>query len=107
VAGLKGLLDRVDAKGIHGWAYWPERPTEHVKLAFYDGERFLGSATANRMRSDLARHGIGDGSFAFNLPLPASFADGKPHLLDIRLAMTAQSVVFQPILITQIPFAKK
>jgi hypothetical protein len=97
VPGLKGLLDKVDRNGIGGWACWPERPTERVQLAFYDGERFLGTQTADRMRRDLIKNGIGDGRFAFYLPLPQTIADGKPHRLDVRLAATAQSVLARPI----------
>ena len=103
VPGLKGLLDRVDGEGIGGWACWPERPTERVKLAFYDGERFLGVRTADRMRQDLVKKGIGDGRVAFFLPLPQTLADGKPHRLDVRLAATAQSVLACPIEVTTLP----
>jgi len=103
VTGLKGLLDKMDKDGIGGWACWIERPTERVKLAFYEGERFLGSTTADRLRNDLAKQGIGDGRVAFLLPMPKGFADGRPHRLDIRLASTAKSVLERPILVTPMP----
>ncbi len=70
------LVERADRQSIAGWAFDPDRPTRHVRLALYDGSSHLATFLADIVRDDLREAGLGDGDHAFHVNLPA-------HLLDM------------------------
>src|SRR5688500_6513194 len=79
--GIEGRLGKLNPIEFAGWAYRPDRPSERLQLAFYDGERFFSTAVADHPRPKLVGKKKGDGNCGFNVPIPNSFRDGKPHEL--------------------------
>lgn len=66
---VTGYVEAVTEIAALGWVWQPgssERLTVELRL----GEQVLGQASADGMREDLARSGIGDGKHAFTLPIP-------------------------------------
>jgi hypothetical protein len=98
-AGVEGFLDQFGPSRIQGWLYRPDRPSETLRIALYDGERFLCTAVADRARADVARKGKMTGRCGFDLPVPQQLLDGKIHTVDIRLAGSAASLLPRPFLI--------
>lgn len=96
-AGVEGFLDRFGPSRIQGWLYWRDRPSEALRISFYDGERFLCTAVADRTRSDVARKSGASGRCGFDLPMPQQLLDGKVHQVDVRIAGTATSLLSRPL----------
>jgi hypothetical protein len=81
---VRGWFDGVVDGEAVGWCWQPEEPSLRLEVdIIVDGERIAGG-TANRLRDNLARAGIGDGRYSFRVALPARFADGGPHRIAVR-----------------------
>jgi hypothetical protein len=74
----RGFVDAVRNRTVFGWVYDSHQPDRHVEVKITVNRNFVGAATANRYRADLAEHGIGDGRHGFELTLP-------DHLADVQL----------------------
>ena len=91
--GVRGQLDAMEDATLHGWAMDMEHPDAAVRLALYDGERFVASAVADRRRDDVRDAGIGTGRYGFCLPLPRGLRDGQSHWLNLRRAGDADNLL--------------
>jgi len=85
VDDIVGYIDGIGAHRVAGWAMNRSRPDERlvVRLSL-DGEP-IGEATADRSRQDLARSGIGDGTYGFEIAPTRAV----PHGDRIRIAAVA------------------
>jgi hypothetical protein len=101
--GITGWLGEAGPDNIVGQAYRPTALNEHIRLALYDGERFLAWTVADKPRRNLIERGVGDGHYGFWFPLPPALRDGRPHELDIRIAGTAVSLLERPIFVRAAP----
>ena len=83
---LRGMVDRVGARLIEGWAQNMGHPEAPVCLNIYAGDRLLGQVLANNYRSDLERAGGGSGrhSFVFTPPVGLVFA---PDAVEVRRSL--------------------
>lgn len=66
---VTGYVEAITETAALGWVWQPgssDRLTVELRL----GEQVLAQASADGMREDLARSGIGDGRHAFTLPIP-------------------------------------
>jgi hypothetical protein len=70
-AGLRGVIDNITPRHLHGWAWNPARPEERVTVELQLGGRTIAETRAETNRADLLKGGIGDGRHAFSLPLSA------------------------------------
>lgn len=85
---IDGFFEAVDYYEGHGWvakgwAFDPARPAWRVVVQLSDEQGGLVTAVADLFRPDLLAAGIGDGRHAFEIFLPASLLDAKPHLLQV------------------------
>ena len=81
-----GCLDTVENVVATGWVFDPSRPDLRLKVELrIDGE-FFGEFHANQFRRDLPGAGVGDGSHAFRIPLPAHLLDGKRHRFEVNVS---------------------
>jgi hypothetical protein len=71
---------------IAGWAWDPKRPNSPIKVEILADDESIATVTADLLRADLLREGIGDGKHGFQYPLPANLKDGRPHLIRVRIA---------------------
>ncbi len=68
-AELEGLVDNAAENRLYGWAWNPAAPEERLVVELRMGEQVVARTTAERLREDLVRAGVGDGRPAFELPL--------------------------------------
>src|SRR5688572_17345262 len=76
---MKGRIERIDGRTLHGWAFDPSAPDRHLDIDIKIDDAVVVSCTANLPRGDLARAGIGDGSHAFQVKMPDIALDGRTH----------------------------
>jgi GT2 family glycosyltransferase len=93
IAGIVGQLDELEDGALVGWIMDRSSPAQPIRLALFDGERFITSTFANQHRGDVKAAGFGTGDYGFRLPLPAALMDGKPHRLNIRQVGSADDLL--------------
>lgn len=93
---LTGHLDHVGADRIAGWARDDADPTRRLVLELYDGDRPIVRFVADRMRTDLAGAGLGDGRYGFWLSLPPGLFPMSAHRIGVRFAETGIDIGGSP-----------
>lgn len=76
-----GYVEATTATAVLGWAWTPGR-AEPVTVELRLGDAVLAQTTADELRDDLARSGIGDGRHAFTLPVPET---ARARLAELRV----------------------
>ncbi len=87
---LDGHVDGLVGMGLRGWAIDPQRPNAALTVELLCDDQVVGSAQADLFRDDLLLAGKGTGRCAFDLALPETVFDGKPHLLSARVLGATQ-----------------
>lgn len=82
----QGVHDPCTAEAIRGWVWDRSRPDEAIEVEILEGSKLLGRATANQLRGDLQRAGVGGGRHAFSFPVPSALKDGKTHSIAVKVA---------------------
>jgi len=82
-AAFRCHLDQITDKEVSGWIVPRNAPLRHCVVALKESGTVLIRAVASQFRADLLSAGIGDGCYAFKLPMPRSLLDGEAHLLEI------------------------
>lgn len=81
-----GYIDVVEQRRIAGWAWCRRRPEMQVDVEIRVDDQIVGRARADRLRSDLARGGVGDGRHAFEVVLDEPLAaDQKTRIAGLAL----------------------
>jgi len=93
---LHGSLDQCGPTSLRGWIRWLDGTNRSPILFLFEGDRELLRFEANQWRADVADLHQGDGCCGFDVPLPAALADGRLHVLDLRMADTGMSVLSAP-----------
>ena len=96
-AAFRWHIDEITDKAASGWIAPTIGPLHHCTVALKEGGAVLARAVASQFRADLLSAGIGDGCYAFTLPMPHSLLDGNLHLLEIIEEQTGAAVTEQPI----------
>lgn len=78
---MTGYVEAATATAVLGWVWSPGR-AEALEVELRLGERVLGRATADELRDDLARSGIGEGRHAYTLAVPAEV---RARLAELRV----------------------
>jgi len=92
VEGCVGYLDGVRHRIAFGWAFHRAHPQIRLSVLIKLNGRLLGSAKANRFRSDLHNAGIGDGHCGFEFPLPR----GVPGPLSVEAVIEETGLSLVP-----------
>lgn len=79
-----GYVDELSFQTIHGWAWDPTQPDEHVIVEILDGDRVVLELTADMFRADLQQAGIGNGCHAFLVNAPATLFPGSRHNVRVQ-----------------------
>ena len=96
-AAFFGNIDQITDTEASGWITLRNEPSRHCVVALKEEGRVLARAVASGFRADLLAAGIGDGCYAFSLPMPRSLLDGDVHLLEIVEEGTGFSLTEEPI----------
>jgi GT2 family glycosyltransferase len=67
---------------LKGWASDAERPARHVQLTVREDDRYLLTATADRLHPALVYRPTAD--HGFDIDLPWHLADGQPHEIHVE-----------------------
>src|SRR5579875_3013391 len=76
-----GYVEAVTEAAALGWV-WTPGSDERLAVELRRGEETVSRATADELRDDLGRSGIGDGRHAFTLPIPDAL---RPNRADLRV----------------------
>lgn len=103
--GIVGFLDEFGNNGkVRGWVADDEDISHIPTLEFVEDDVVKFRVTANEWRPDLAELREGEGCCGFKGRVPESLCDGRPHLIDIRIAGREGSVVHRPLLVRPQPY---
>ena len=94
---VMGQFDGVFSGRLTGWARNPER-LRPVKLELWLDGKFIRNFKANVFRKDLKERGFGKGKHAFVVPVQDLLGGEGPHLIDIRIARSMDSLYGTPYL---------
>lgn len=99
LTGYFEAVDFFDGHGwfIKGWAFDNNRPDRAVPLELWSQNGVLAHFIADQPRPDLTEAGIGSGNCAFELLLPDSVLDGRPHMLHVVAPEYKKALLNSPI----------
>jgi len=78
---VSGYVEAMTTTAVLGWAWMPGQ-TGKLAIELHLGEDVVAETTADRPRADLAQGGIGDGSHAFDIPVPEAL---RSRLAEMRV----------------------
>jgi hypothetical protein len=87
---LQGYHDVANCQGMAGWAWDSTQPNTPITVYFFDGARYLGSASADQYRPDLVGT-YGSGYHGFSWSNDLSLFDGAPHSISVHFGPSASS----------------
>jgi len=96
-SAFRWYLDQITDKEVAGWIAPRNGLLRHCVVALKEGETVLSRTVASQFRGDLLSAGIGDGCFAFTLPMPQSLLDGEVHVLEIIEEDTGFALTDEPV----------
>lgn len=82
---------------LRGWAWYPKSPAERLRLGIYSDDVKLFEFAATDYAEILARHGKGDGNYAFDFELPAELLRTNAHKLRICTADGVHEIAGSPV----------
>lgn len=85
-APVEGRVVLSKSGRLRGWAWYPQRPQERVRIGLFDDDRKLFEFTATDHADVLARHGKGDGNYAFDFRVPGAVGSSNAHRLRVATA---------------------
>lgn len=97
--GLTGRVDAIDNGRLYGWAFDRSHPNARMQIVVSLGNQRIAEVTADKLRSDLRRNGVGDGQHAFDIPLPESVAARHRDLSIVAVSPTGEErILYAPTL---------
>lgn len=97
--GLTGRVDAIDNGRLYGWAFDRSQPSSRMQIIVSLGAQRIAEATADKLRSDLRRNGVGDGQHAFDIPLPESVTARQRDLSIVAISPTGEErILYAPTL---------
>jgi len=100
VTNYAGYVDAASCSGITGWAADRNRLNTPILVSLWDGGTQIASTTANGARSDVGTFLGDNGAHGFSLPIPAAYANGVNHALQIRYETSASQLPGSPANLT-------
>jgi tetratricopeptide (TPR) repeat protein len=87
---LQGSFDGVDQGRAVGWVFSPDVPRTRFEVEILCGDRPVARGVADVVRDDLAKTGLGDGRYGFDLPIDRTLCVGATPQLRAREAYSGQ-----------------
>lgn len=79
---LTGFCENHESLRVWGWIL-PSRPARYSTIYALEDGNLIGSTVAQGKSAEALRLGIGPQALAFELTLPTTLADGKPHSIQL------------------------
>ncbi|MDH4390032.1 MAG: exostosin family protein [Aquabacterium sp.] len=83
--GLQCHFDGLIDGQAHGWAFDRRQPELRLPVELLHDGQTMARGVADMHRADLVQAGLGDGHHHFRLAVPATWQDGKPRRLSVRV----------------------
>jgi hypothetical protein len=97
--GVTGRVDAIDNGRLYGWAFDRSHPNSRMQVIVSLGSQKIAEVTADKLRSDLRRNGVGDGQHAFDIPLPESVTARQRDLSIVAVSPTGEErILYAPTL---------
>lgn len=74
-ADVIGFIDSISGSRVAGWAWNRQRPEDKLTVEIRLDNQPIATVTANGVRDDLARAGMGDGMYGYEAQLPEQIAE--------------------------------
>jgi hypothetical protein len=81
----QGHVDIVNCNLVSGWAADVNNLNTPLEVEIYDGTKLVAKVLANESRPDVGRVLFDNGRHGFQVPLPTSLKDGRPHSISVRI----------------------
>jgi len=101
--GFVGCLDVASPDHVEGWAVNLDHPSRRVQLDVYVDAALVASVTADAMRPDIAKAGIGDGGCGFIVSLPPHPDPAARRRIGVRLAGAPTELDGSPVYLDPVP----
>jgi ubiquinone/menaquinone biosynthesis C-methylase UbiE len=98
-------VDGYDDGQLVGWAWDPNDSARRISVDVVVDGQLESRITANIFRSDLVKAGIGDGRYAFTVPL--GDLEDRAELVDVRFADTGKRLAHSPVSLTETLWAHR
>ena len=95
-----GYVDTASCSGITGWAADKNRLNAPILVSLWDGSTPIASMIANGVRSDVGASVGDNGAHGFSLAVPAAYANGVSHSLQVRYETSASQLPGSPATLT-------
>lgn len=92
MAKIEGYLDGIYNGHICGWAADIEKQNDALEIVLFINGIKVGETTANVLRPDLEKAGIGTGKYGFKFPLPDNFQTESDLVIDTLLKSTGTAL---------------
>jgi len=102
-AGVTGFFDAVDGMEVIGWCFDQQNPGHTMDVEVLCEDALVARGRADIFREDLAKAGIGKGYHQFRIKLPKRLADGLPHSLTAREAVSKKLLNSGPKILQSAP----
>ncbi|BCP53279.1 membrane protein [Kaistia sp. 32K] len=97
--GVTGRVDAIDNGRLYGWAFDRSHPNARMQIIVSLGSQKIAEVTADKLRSDLRRNGVGDGQHAFDIPLPEAVTARQRDLSIVAVSPTGEErILYAPTL---------
>ncbi len=96
---VTGLIERVEGNKVYGWAFDSERPEEAVQVGVRAGAHCIGTGTADLLRPELQRAGIGQGRHGFSIDVNIPFYSGQRIELELFDTGTGSALAAVPFIL--------
>ncbi len=96
---LDGVIERVEAGRVSGWARDPNALGTPVRLVVTDHGETLGEVVARQYRADLAAPGVSHGCHGFDFTVPGGLSPAVRHSIAVRRVTDGRPLLCSPYLI--------
>ncbi|MFC0389173.1 hypothetical protein [Muricoccus vinaceus] len=91
-AEIQGLIDNVQPGRLFGWAWNRSTPRERLRIELRLGTEVVAQTIADSERPDLASGQIGDGRYAFDLPLTPATLERRSEISVVALSASGEEL---------------
>jgi hypothetical protein len=81
--GFKYSLDQANSSEIVGWVSDSKHSSDHLEVQLREGDKVVGTVTADEFRQDVRDAGIGTGECGFRFNTQTLFADQSEAFIDL------------------------
>lgn len=90
-----GYIDTVEGLSLAGWVSDSQRSDRRLTVDAYFGEKLVGSAVADQLRTDLVTAGIGDGRHGFHCYVQPRGVGQHPFDIQLKVRETGTLLEFK------------